>query len=248
MWSPRAREGNAGRSWRLRLVVAALAAPVLLLAQTAHRQEPVWSVDVSLGGFARGNRSAVTKWLSRNGYGAPEPSHCSFDVLLQSVCDPPVRYPQVSGSPIVGWTIGVRRALSERLSVEVQAASEQSGTVIGRCDDAATPRDPRCTDRFMTVDFGGASIGSLGVWKTSFVRVGTGPAMLFANWEMQPAHLAGIWFDARFGNDRIPVFAHAQYRVYQSASFSPLQRFTGFHPQTLLLGMGVLVGIDDSQP
>jgi hypothetical protein len=228
--------------------VAALATPVVLLAQTAHRPDPVWSVDVSLGGFAPGNRSAVTHWLARNGYGAPEPKHCGFDLLLQSVCDPPDPYPKVSGSQVLGWTIGVRRVLSDRVSVELLAATEQSGTVVGRCDDSATPRDQRCTDRFMTLDFGGASIGTLGVWKTPFVHVGAGPAMLFANWEMQPAHLAGIWFDARFGHERIPVFAHAQYRVYQSASLSPSQHFTSFHPQTLLLGMGVLFGFDESQP
>jgi len=249
MWFFLACRGNVVSLWPLPVVfVAAVTAAVSLHAQSTRPREPEWSVDATLGGFATGNRAAVTHWLTRNGYGAPEPQHCGFNPLLQAECDPAVPYPKVSGSQIVGWTLGIRRVISDQVSVDVLAASEQSGTAIGRCDDAATPRDPRCTNRFMTLDFGGASLGALGIWRGRRLRLGAGPALLLANWAMEPAHLAGIWLDARYGPERIPVFVHAQYRLYQSASFAPSEHFTRFHPQTLFLGMGVTIGFDESQP
>ncbi len=246
MWSLEAGRSNAVRSWlRHAVVVAALVAPAAR-AQPPQRPEAPWTVNVSLGGFARGNRAAVTHWLERNGYGKAEPQQCGFDVLLQPVCAAPVSYPKVRRSQLVGWTLSIRRLVSEQMSVELLVASEQSGSAIGRCDDGATPHDQRCTNRFMTVNFGGASFGSLGVWKGRRLRLGAGPALLLANWDMKPAHLSGIWLDARYGLERIPVFAHAQYRLYQSTSFAPAQHFTGFHPQTLFLGLGVTVSVDDS--
>jgi hypothetical protein len=240
--------GNADGRRRRLVIVAAIAVAGAAHAQPTHRPEPEWSVNVSLGGFARGNRAAVTHWLERNGYGTAEPKQCGFDALLQASCDPPVPYPKVSGSQVVGWTISVRRVVSEQASLELLAASEQSGTAIGRCDDTATPRDPRCTNRFMTLDFGGASLGSLAVWKRRGLRLGAGPGLLLANWAMEPSHLAGVWLDARYGPERVPVFAHAQYRFYQSTSFSPSEHFTRFNPQTLFLGLGLAIGFDDSQP
>jgi len=249
MWFFEAHRCNAGASWkRHAALVTALAVAVSLRAQPARRAEPAWSVDASLGGFTPGNRAAVANWLVRNGYGISEPSHCSFDVLLNSTCDAPDPYPKVSASGFVGWTLGVRHVVTEQTSVELLVASEQSGKILGRCDDSATPRDERCTNRFMTVDFGGASFGSLGIWRGRRLHLGAGPALLLANWDMTPAHLAGMWFDARYGLERIPLFAHVQYRFYQSTSFAPSQHFTRFHPQTLLLGMGVTIGFDDSQP
>ena len=114
--------------------------------------------------------------------------------------------------------------------------------------DTAVPRDERCTSRFVTVDFGGASVAALASVRARAFHFGAGPALLLENWEMQPAHLAGLWLDARFGGDRFPMFARAQFRVYRSAGFSPSEQFTSFHPATLYLGAGLTVGLDDSSP
>jgi hypothetical protein len=230
-------------------VAAALAAfTSASLAQSPPRDgPPAWSVSVSLGDFARGNRTAVTNWLTANGYGVAEPPQCGFDVILQRVCDPPVTYPRVSESEHIGWTLGVGRRINSHASVEVLGATEQSGSAIGRCDDNATPKDARCTTRFMTIDFGGASAAALAVaWLGSF-HAGAGPAVLFANWEMRPAHLAGVWIDGVYDVPHVPLFVRAQYRHYASAGF-PAQHFTGFHPSTLFVGLGYAITADETRP
>lgn len=204
-----------------------------------------WGVSVSLGGYAVGNRGAVTHWLVHNGYGVTEPKHCGFDQFFRTICDPAVPYPRVSDSELLGWTVGVTHSLSDRVSIEVFGATEQSGSAVGRCDDLATPRDARCTERFMTVEFGGVSVASLGVVQAGRFHVGAGPAVLFANWDMSPSHLAGAWFDATYDAGRWPLFARAQYRFYQSASLSS-QHFTGFHPSTFYVGVGFTISVDDS--
>ena len=128
--------------------------------------------------------------------------------------------------------------LSARTAIEVAVASEQSGVAQGRCNDQASPKDVRCTDRFIELQFGGASFAMLGVLSTRYVHLGAGPAILLANWPMQPAHLAGMWFDATADREPWPFFLRAQYRVYRLASFAPEQQFSGFHPSTLFLGLG----------
>ena len=100
----------------------------------------------------------------------------------------------------------------------------------------------------MTLDFGGASFAALGVMRRGLLHLGAGPAILLANWDMQPAHLAGVWFDATYGGGRIPLFGRVQYRLYQSTSLAPAQHFTWFHPSTLYLGAGFFITIDDQSP
>ena len=214
------------------------------IAQTPTEHPSAWTISLAMGDYARGNRAAVTRWLSANGYGVPEPKQCGFDVVLRAVCDPPVPYPKVSESGVIGWTLGIERTLTPRASIEVFAATEQSGTAIGRCDDGATPRDPRCTNRFMTLDFGGGSFAALGAVRAGPLHLGVGPALLLANWEMEPAHLGGVWADATYGGGHVPFFARVQYRFYQSTSLSPALHFTSFHPSTLYVGGGFALHID----
>jgi len=80
----------------------------------------------------------------------------------------------------------------------------------------------------------------LAVVSTDHVHLGVGPALLLANWRMQPAHLAGMWVDATADHEPWPFFLRAQYRIYRPASFAPEQRFTGFHPSTLFMGLGFM--------
>ncbi len=227
------------------LVGVLVALPSIAWAQDQPRPS-AWEFTVSIGGYARGNRAAVTSWLAHNAYGSPEPKHCGFDSIFRTVCDDPVAYPKTSHSDLLGWTLGVGRRVTDRLAIDVFGATEQSGTVVGRCDDLATPRDPRCTNRFLTVEFGGASAAALGVVSTGHLHLGAGPAMMLANWDMRPAHLPGLWLDATYGAEGFPLFAHAQYRFYQAAGNSTPDHFTGFHPSTLYVGMGFTVRVDDS--
>lgn len=237
-------KGNGDARWLRLLAIGGFVATAANAQPASH--QPTWSFSVTLGGYAVGNRSAIATWLSRNGYGTTEPKRCGFDVFLRSACDPPIRYPQVSDASLLGWTLGARRSITDRVSIEVFGATEQSGTVVGRCDDLATPRDVRCTTRYREMDFGGASVATLGMINTRHFHLGAGPALLFANWDMSPAHLAGAWFDATYDATRFPIFARAQYRFYQSTSLLPAEHFTGFHPSTLYLGMGFAITLDDS--
>lgn len=199
-----------------------------------------WSVTLELGGFVHGNGAAVTHWLRDNGYGAEEPRHCGFDIIFRKVCDGAVSYPRTSAAGILALMASVRHRLTNRFSISLLGASEQSGTVTGRCDDLATPKDPRCTARFVDVRFSGGSVALLPVVSVRSLHLGAGPALLLANWTMKPAHLAGVWMDGTIETRRFPVFVHAQYRIYRSTTFSPSGGFTPFHPSTLYVGLGFI--------
>jgi hypothetical protein len=210
------------------------------LGQSAPEQHPSpWTFTIDVGEFVQGNRSAVESWLRRNSYGAPEPKHCGFDFLFRPVCDDASTYPQASGGVVAGMA-SIRRTLSDRWALQLLAATEQSGVVTGRCDDLAAPKDPRCTNRFKEVPFSGGSVALLAVVATRYLHVGAGPALLMANWEMKPAHLAGMWFDATVDRDPWPIFARVQYRIYRSTTLAPDQGFSSFHPSTLFVGLGVM--------
>jgi len=226
-----------------RLILAAAAS--LVAANRAWGQTaphpPAWSFTIDVGGFVEGNRGAVTSWLTRNSYGTLDPGLCGFDPHFQRVCDDAVQYPQVSGGSIVAAVASVRRVLSDRWSAELFAATEQAGVATGRCEDSATPRDSRCTSRFLRVPFGGGSFALLGAISTKHLHLGAGPALLLANWEMQPAHLAGLWLDATVDRAPSPFFLRAQYRIYRSTSFAPEKGFSAFHPSTLFVGLGFTI-------
>jgi len=155
------------------------------------------------GGFVQGNGNAIRHWLSANAYGATEPRRCSFDSLFRPICDDPVGYPKASAGNSFALMGSVRRGFSDHSALELFVSMEQSGQITGRCDDLASPRDPRCADRFMDVSFGGASFSLLGEISRGWVHVGAGPALLLANWDMTPSHLPGLWFDATIERDPI---------------------------------------------
>jgi hypothetical protein len=236
------------RSVRLFVSQALLiAAATLAVASGARGQtmarphRPAWSFTIDVGGFVEGNRVAVTSWLARNAYGTLDPGLCGFDPHFQRVCDDAVQYPQASGGSIVAGIASVRRTLSDRWSAELFGATEQAGVATGRCDDSATPRDPRCTSRFVRVPFSGGSFALLAAASVKHLRVGAGPALLLANWDMKPAHLTGLWLDATLDWEPSPFLARAQYRIYRSANFAPEKGFSGFHPSTLFVGLGFTI-------
>ena len=224
-----------------RTIAAALALVIgagSLSGQDSARSRPsAWAATVELGAFVQGNGAAVTRWLRNNAYGAQEPKHCGFDIIFRQVCDAAVSYPRTSAASILAIMGSVRRRLTDRFSVALLGASEQAGTITGRCDDVAVPKDPRCTARFVDVEFSGGSVALLPVVSARSLHIGAGPALLLANWTMKPAHLAGVWVDGTLEPKRFPVFVHAQYRFYRSTTFSP-SAFTGFHPSTLYAGLG----------
>ena len=207
----------------------------------ARPHRPAWSFTIGVGGFAQGNRGAVTSWLAHNSYGTLDPGLCGYDPHFQRVCDDAVQYPQVSGGSIVAGIASVRRVIWDRWSAELFAATEQSGVATGRCDDAATPKDPRCTSRFLRVPFGGGSFALLAGMSTKHVHLGAGPAVLLANWDMKPAHLTGLWLDATLDREPSPFLVRAQYRIYRSTNFAPATGFSGFHPSTLFVGLGFTI-------
>lgn len=221
--------------------IALIACAGSLTGQANGRPQPSsWAATLELGGFARGNGAAVTQWLRDNAYGVPEPMHCGFDIIFRTVCQDAVRYPRTSGTGVFAVMGSVRRRLTDRLSVALLGASEQAGTVTGRCDDLALPKDPRCTSRFVDVRFSGGSVALLPAVRVGGMHFGAGPALLLANWTMKPAHLAGVWIDGTFERGEFPVFVHAQYRIYRSTTFSPSGGFSGFHPSTLYFGLGFI--------
>jgi len=230
--------------WRS-LSIAGAAALVMgrgACAQPSARQHaPDWSFTLDVGGFVQGNGQAVTNWLRDNAYGVAEPRHCGFDHLFRAACDDAVKYPRTSGAGYVGGLASVRRGFSERWSAELFAATEQSGVATGRCDDQASPKDPRCTSRFIDVPFGGGSFALLAAMTTGPLRLGAGPALLLANWRMKPAHLTGLWVDATVDRGEFPLFVRAQYRIYRSTSLAPEQGFSYFHPSTLFVGLGIVL-------
>ncbi len=217
-----------------------LAAPRHLPGQDgSHLPGSTWSYAFDLGGFLQGNGNAISQWLRANAYGATEPRRCSFDSLFRPICDDPSAYPKSTGGSQVAFMGSVRRRFSNRTALELFLSSEQSGQATGRCDDLATPKDPRCIDRFMYVSFGGASFSLLGEISRGWVHLGAGPAVLFANWDMSPSHLAGFWLDATVERDPIPVFLRGQYRYYMSTGTDWIQGFSSFHPMSLFLGFGL---------
>ena len=212
---------------------------------TTASRPSAWSVTLELGGFVQGNGAAVAHWLRDNAYGTEEPRHCGFDIIFRQVCDAAVAYPRTSAAGILAVMGGVRRSITSRFSLSLLGASEQAGTVTGRCDDLAVPKDPRCTNRFVDVRFSGGSLALLPIVTVHSLHIGAGPALLLANWTMKPAHLAGVWVDATVDAPRVPLFVHAQYRIYRSTTFSPSGGFTGFHPSTLYIGLGFIARTDN---
>lgn len=231
----------------LAIAAASLGVTRVAAAQPSPTHAPAgkWSFTIDVGGFVEGNGHAVTSWLRRNAYGVTEPKQCGFDILLSPVCDDGAKYPRVEGSGILAGMASVRRGLSDRWSVELLAATEQGGVATGRCDDLAVPKDPRCTNRFMEVPFGGGSFALVGAATTGHFHLAAGPALMLANWRMKPAHLSGVWIDATFDRDPSPFFARAQYRVYRSTTLAPESGFSGFHPSTLFIGLGFSMRTDN---
>ena len=216
-----------------------LATPPHVGAQSITRSAgQTWSYAFDVGGFVQGNGNAITHWLSSNAYGATEPRRCTFDSLFRPICADPDGYPKTSGSRLALMG-SVRKTFSERTALELFVSMEQSGEVTGRCDDLASPKDPRCADRFMDVSFGGASFSLLGEVSRGWIHVGAGPALLLANWDMTPSHLAGVWLDATIERDPIPFFFRGQYRYYSSTGVEWVKGFSGFHPSSLFLGLGL---------
>src|SRR5262245_9554325 len=131
------------------LASRALAAAILIAAaafnaaaQASNQTpSPTWALTVDLGAFVRGNRAAIASWLRHNAYGDTEPKKCGFNLLIEPVCDPPVRYPRMSESGDLARLATIQRRLSARAAIEVAVASEQSGVAKGRCNDQASPKD-----------------------------------------------------------------------------------------------------------
>jgi hypothetical protein len=220
----------------LAIAAASVAATHGATAQSSNHEPPAaWAVTIDVGAFVQGNRQAIASWLRDNAYGATEPKHCGFTLHLEPVCDAATSYPRVSNSGIVGGLVTVRRRITDRTAIELGLATEQSGVATGRCNVQGLPKDARCTDTFIELDFSGASTAMLAVVTTGHLHLGAGPALLLANWRMHPAHLGGMWFDATADNDPWPFFLRAQYRIYRPASFAP---FTDLHPSTLFVGLG----------
>ena len=226
-----------------RAVLAAsllLAASRRLPAQDGGRPPgSTWSYAVDLGGFVEGNGNAIRQWLKANAYGATEPRRCTFDSLFRPVCDDPSGYPKSTGGSQVAFMGSVRRGFANGTALELFLSTEQAGQATGRCDDLATPKDPRCVDRFEYVSFGGGSFALLAEMKRGWLHLGAGPAVLFANWDMNPSHLAGFWLDATIERDPIPFFLRGQYRYYTSTGTDWIQGFSSFHPSSLFLGLGL---------
>jgi hypothetical protein len=217
------------------LLIGCMAAARSVRAQSAT---PSWTFTASAGGFAVGTGRALARWLDRNAYGVSHTS-CGFDLSLEKICNPTDVYPRSETSRL-GATVGLRRAVYRSIAVEVLVSNEQSGTVTGRCDVTATPRDARCTEPFIVMDFSGVSMASLLEIVAGKLRVGAGPALLYANWSLKPAHLAGLWLDATYGVRSSPFVLRAQYRVYGSTR-SPTRGFGDVTPSTLFLGLGLAV-------
>lgn len=221
------------------------AARAVVAQSSSGAAGPFWTYTIALGGFVEGNANAIRGWLRQNAYGASEPRSCSFDPLFRPICEDPVGYPVRNAGGSFAAMGSVRRNFSERTALELFLSMEQSGTVTGRCDDLASPKDPRCTERFMEVSFGGASVSLLGEISRGWVHLGAGPALLLANWDMTPSHLAGIWLDATVERDPIPIFLRGQYRYYSSTGSETVKGFSGFHPSSLFIGLGLRTRVNN---
>jgi hypothetical protein len=206
---------------------------------------PTWSYAFDVGGFVQGNGNAIRSWLTDNAYGATEPRRCTFDSLFRAVCDDPQGYPKTDVRNRFVVMGSIRRTFTEHKAIELFLSMEQAGQVTGRCDDLALPKDPRCTNRFIDVSFGGASFALLAEISRGWLHLGAGPALLLANWDMSPSHLAGVWLDGTIEHDPIPVFMRGQYRYYMSTGLDAAKGFSGFHPSSLFLGLGFRTGINN---
>ena len=198
--------------------------------------EPRWTFGATVGGFLVGNSRAVEQWLRKNSYGAEERT-CGVDILLNYRCthDP---FPKVSGSSVVSVTGSLERRLTNHVLIETIVAGEQSGTALGHCDDAVVPKDPRCTEQYVELEFNAISFASLAVLEVHRLHVGAGPAILLANWRMKPNRLPGVWMDATY-RVRSPFFARVQYRMYRSTGLND-RGFTRLHPSALFVGAGFM--------
>jgi hypothetical protein len=133
-------------------------------------------------------------------------------------------------------SVGLR--LTGHVLVETIVAGEQSGTALGHCDESSVPKDPRCTDQYVELDFRAISFASLAVLEMHRLHVGAGPAILIADWRMKPNRLPGVWMDATY-RVRSPFFARVQYRVYRSTALVD-RGFTRLHPSALFVGAGFM--------
>lgn len=213
----------------------------------ADEPEPRWTFGASVGGFLRGNSNAVKQWLRKNSYGANEPLSCGFDPLLNVTCITPDPYPRLSPSSVVSVMGSVALRLADRVLIETSIAGEQSGTALGHCDAATVPRDARCTDRFVQLEFSGISFATLAVLEVQRLHIGAGPAILLAEWRMKPNDLPGVWMDATYRIRSSPFFARMQYRFYRSTTLDGPVRFTRFHPSTLFVGAGFMTAPNNTR-
>jgi hypothetical protein len=237
--------GRRDESVTPRIVVSIAIALATSQASAQTASESGWSFTVTGGGFVRGNKHAVANWLRQNGYGTAEPTRCVFDVLLNRTCSPQEAYPRMTGGSIASAMLSARHRIIDRWSVEFFLADEQSGSARGRCDILATPRDPRCTDRFIDVDFGGVSFASLAVLSMPYAQVAAGPALFVATWRMEPSNVPGLWLDATTRLGSWPLIARLQYRVYRSATLGP-NGFSSFHTSSIFVGVGFVTGVNNS--
>jgi hypothetical protein len=202
-----------------------------------REHEPRWTFGATLGGFLVGNSRAVKQWLRKNSYGADAPE-CGLDLALNQTCVRGDPFPRVSGSSFVSQMGSVGLRVTDHVLVETIIAGEQSGTALGHCNEATVPKDPRCTDQYVELDFSAISFASLAVLDVGQLRVGAGPAILLASWRMKPNDLPGVWMDATY-RVRSPFFARVQYRVYRSAGLID-RGFTRLHPAALFVGAGFM--------
>jgi hypothetical protein len=224
---------------KVTIVVVMFGAANAAEAQRPEREhEPRWTFGATLGGFLLGNSRAVKQWLRKNSYGADESPSCTFNPLLTQTCVRGDPFPRISGSSIVSQAGSVGLRLTDHVLIETTIAGEQSGTALGHCNGSIVPKDPRCTDQYVELDFSAISLASLAVLEVRRLHVGAGPAILLADWRMRPNALPGVWMDATY-RVRSPFFARLQYRVYRSAEL--LDRgFTRLHPSALFVGAGFM--------
>jgi hypothetical protein len=228
------------------IVVLSLGAATAAESQSpAREREPRWTFGASVGGFLRGNSNAVRQWLRQNSYGASEPPACTFNPLLNRTCEASDPYPRISASSHVSEIGSIGLRLSDRVLIETSVASEQSGTALGHCDAAIVPKDARCTERFVELEFSGVSFGTLAMLELHRFHVGAGPAILLADWRMKPNNLPGVWMDAQYRIRSWPFFARIQYRYYRSTTLDGPVGFTRFHPSTLFVGAGFMTSTNN---
>ena len=131
-----------------------------------------------------------------------------------------------------GFAVGTGRALARWLDRNAYGMSHTSCGFDLSLEKVCNPTDvyPKSeTSRL------GATVG---LRRAAYRSIGT--AVLYANWSLKPAHLAGLWLDATYGVRSSPFVLRAQYRVYGSTR-SPTRGFGDVTPSTLFLGLGLAV-------